>query len=311
MKLSSKTVGLQRSLSYDREKTKRRIDSIFSALAFSLRPGDRVLLKPNLIGAQRVDGLACTHPQLIAAVAEWCLDCSVDLCIGDSPAFGSARGVMESLGIAEVLRGMPVKLLNFDKSRRVQLASGIEVALAAPVFECDVLINLPKVKAHSQLLVTLAVKNLFGIIVGMRKAWYHVQFGNKPHKFIGLLVDLLAVLPAGVTVVDGIIAMHETGPLKGKPFSLGVLAGSANPVALETAMMKILGLDPDRNPIWQECAHRKLMGTDHTDLHYPLLLPEEVAARGFLVPKNLQPVSFNPCRMAASAIKRVILNYKP
>ena len=70
MKLLATTVGLQRSSKYDRNKLKESIEALFSALAFSLRPGDRVLLKPNLIAAQRKDGLACTHPNVIAAVAE-------------------------------------------------------------------------------------------------------------------------------------------------------------------------------------------------------------------------------------------------
>ena len=36
--------------------------------------------------------------------------------------------------------------------------------------------------------------------------------------FADLLVELLAVLPAGCTVVDGMVAMHRTGPIHGEPF---------------------------------------------------------------------------------------------
>lgn len=303
-------VGLLRCPDYQRQHLKEKIDHLCGSISLCLRPGDTVLLKPNLIGAQRADGLACTHPEFIAATAAWCLDHSVRVVVGDSPAFGSARGVMQAVGISGALHGMPVRMLNFDRCRRMVLAGGIAVNLAEQVLECDMLINLPKVKAHSQLCVSLAIKNFFGSVVGMRKAWYHLRYGDRMDRFTGLLVDLLAVLPAGATLVDGIVAMHAAGPVKGRPFQLGVLAGSLNPVALETALMDILGLAHDRNPLWLECARRGLPGTRSSDLEYPLLSPAALGVSDFQVPAVLKPVSFNPCRMVVSAVKRSAALFK-
>jgi uncharacterized protein (DUF362 family) len=297
-------VGLLRCPEYRRRNLMEKIDQLCRAISMSLRSGDTVLLKPNLIGAQSAGGLACTHPEFIAAAAAWCLDHSVRVVVGDSPAFGSARGVMRAVGIIRALQGMPVRMVNFRRCRRVVLAGGIAVDLAEQVLECDMLINLPKVKAHSQLCVSLAIKNFFGSVVGMRKAWYHLRYGDHPERFAGLLVDLLAVLPAGATLVDGIVAMHENGPLQGRPFQLGVLAGSLNPVALETALMEILGVAYDRNPLWLECARRGLPGTRPADIVYPLNSPAAVKASDFQVPAVLKPISFNPCRMMISAVKR-------
>lgn len=303
-------VGLSRCPDYQRQQLKEKIDHLCGAIALSLRPGDTVLLKPNLISAQRADGLACTHQEFIAAMATWCLDHSVRVVVGDSPAFGSARGVMQAVGISKALQGLPVRMLNFNRCRRVVLAGGIVVDLAEQLLECDMLINLPKVKAHSQLCVSLAIKNLFGSVVGMHKAWYHLRYGDRTDRFAGLLVDLLAVLPAGATLVDGIVAMHADGPVKGRPFQLGVLAGSLNPVALETALMDILGIAHDRNPLWVECARRELPGSRPSDLAYPLLSPAAVRVSDFQVPAVLKPVSFNPCRMMASAVKRSVALFK-
>jgi len=304
------SVGLLRCPDYRRRNLKDNIDRLCASISLSLRPGDTVLLKPNLIGAQRTDGLACTHPEFIAAMAAWCLDHSVRVVVGDSPAFGSARGVMQAVGISRALQGMPVRMVNFNRGRRVVLAGGITVALAEQALECDVLINLPKVKAHSQLCVSLAIKNFFGSVVGMRKAWYHLRYGDRPDRFIGMLVDLLEILPAGATLADGIVAMHGDGPLKGRSFQLGVLAGSLNPVALETTLMEVLGLAHDRNPLWLECARRELPGARTVDLAYPLESPTAVSVSDFQVPAVLKPISFNPCRMMYSAVKRSAALFK-
>ena len=303
-------VGLVRCPDYQRRHLKENIDQLCRSISLSLRPGDTVLLKPNLIGAQSPDGLACTHPEFIAATAAWCLDHSVRVVVGDSPAFGTARGVMQAVGISRALQGMPVRMVNFKRCRRVVLAGGIEVDLAEQALECDMLINLPRVKAHSQLCVSLAIKNYFGSVVGMRKAWYHLRYGDRPERFAGLLVDLLAVLPSGAILVDGIVAMHKDGPLKGRSFHLGVLGGSLNPVALETALMAILGLAHDRNPLWLECARRKLPGARLADLVYPLEHPAAVSVSDFQAPAVLKPVSFNPCRMMISAVKRSTALFK-
>jgi uncharacterized protein (DUF362 family) len=309
MKPETTEVGLLRCPVYEKQSLKHTIDKLCSSLSFSIRPGDTVLLKPNLITAFRADGLACTHPEFIAAVAEWCLDQSAKVIIGDSPAFGTATGVMRAVDTDEALKGLPVTIQDFKCGRKVRLAGGVVVSLAEQVLDCDVLINLSKVKAHSQLLVTLAVKNFFGAVVGMHKAWYHVRYGDRKENFAGLLVDLLAILPGGISLADGIVAMHGDGPVKGRPYPLEVAAGSLNPVALETVLMDVLGLEHDRNPLWLECARRKLTGAVPSGLIYPLLAPDSVRAEDFQVPKKLKPVSFNPLRMAISAMKRTVALY--
>jgi uncharacterized protein (DUF362 family) len=303
-------VGLLRCPAYQPQNLKETIDQLCSSLSFSVRPGDTILLKPNLIGALRADGLACTHPKFIAAVAEWCLDQAAKVIVGDSPAFGSASGVMQAVGITEALKGLPVTRQDFKRYRRMVLAGGFVVNLAEPALDCDVLINLPKVKAHSQMLVSLAVKNFFGTVVGMHKARYHVRYGDRMDRFTGLLVDLLALMPAGVSLADGIVAMHGDGPVKGRPFQLHVVAGALNPVALETALMDVLGLEHAENPLWLECARRKLPGADPSDLVYPLLAPDSVRAQDFQVPVKLKPISFNPFRMAVSAMRRAVALYR-
>ena len=169
MQINSSSVALTKCWQYQRPEIVKIIDNICTALHFRMSAGTRVLLKPNLLSGRSSDHLACTHAEFTAAVAEWFVDQGAVVEIGDSPALGTAQGVMRTTGINGALAGLPVKQVNFDQMIPVRLAGGVKVNIARAAMECDLLINLPKVKAHSQLFMTLAVKNYFGTVVGFQK----------------------------------------------------------------------------------------------------------------------------------------------
>ena len=282
---------------------------MLAALELQVAFGSRVLLKPNLVIGGRNNGLPCTNPEFVAAVAQLFVDHGARVMVSDSPAFGSAKGVMASCGITEALKGLPVELVNFSAVRRLKLPCGISVGIARQALECDLLVNLPKVKAHGQLFVSLAVKNYFGALVGFQKPWLHARYGDVDNRFESLLIDLLAVLPNGVSLVDGIVAMHEDGPANGKPFPLAVIGGAVNPVALDTALLAILKLSPGQSPLWREGARRKLIGSSAAELVFPLAAPAQLAVDGFSAPERLKPVTFHPGRLVVGAIKRIMARF--
>jgi len=168
MEIEATEVGLLGGLRYERRFLKDAVDQLASAISFSIRPGSKVLIKPNLITAGSPYDLACTHPLVIAAMAEWLVDHGGRVSIGDSPAFGSAKSVMQACGIADAIKGLPVRQINFNRPRKITLACGFEIGVETEILNSDVVVNLPKCKAHSQMRVTLGVKNLFGSVVGLR-----------------------------------------------------------------------------------------------------------------------------------------------
>jgi len=309
MIIASCAVALSRCPVYEAELLKEEVDRLCQASGFTASHGTAVLLKPNLVAAGRADGLALTHPQIVRAVAEWCLDHGAVVSVGDSPAFGSGLAVMDSCGISEALLGLPVTRVSFDRQKTIVTQGRIKLTVAAEAFECDRLVNLPKLKAHSQLRLTMAVKNYFGVVVAWRKAMAHMRHGNGDGRFIGLLVDLLAELPEGISLMDGVLAMHRTGPMDGQPVQVGVLAASRNPVALDVAMMEVLGVDPALSPLGQECRRRGLPGSKGEDLEYPLLRPADVAVPGFVVPDVLDPIRFEAGRFVRGSIRRVLQRF--
>ena len=308
--LHSKRVVLEKCPNYDHVHLAECLCKVtdFFQEDLSLRSA-RVLVKPNLISATH-GPLACTEGDFILAATRLFLDHGASVQVGDSPAFGSAGSVLGKLGILDSLKKLSVPVTNFTRVRSVTLPSGIKAGLAADALDCDLLVNLPRVKAHVQLLMSLAVKNYFGCLAGMRKPLWHMVYGGKEGNFARYIVELLSVLPKSMTLVDGVTAMHTTGPIRGRPFNLGLIACSLNPVAIDRTFLEIIGLEPSASPLMKACMHAGIPGTVITELEYPLYAPREVQAYNFEVPEKLHPIRFNPFRFIKNNIKRILLQLK-
>ena len=264
-----------------------------------------VLIKPNLITATN-GRLACTNGRVILAAVSFFKELGARVTVGDSPAFGSAESVLRRIGVLQDLERLDIRVAEFRQYIPTKLPSGQLAQIARPVLECDHLINLPKVKAHAQMRVTLAVKNYFGCISGLRKPWWHMVHGGPGGRFADLLVELLSVLPAGYSLVDGIEAMHVTGPIHGEPFPLGILAAGENPLAVDTAILAVLGVDRQSSPLWLAAQQQNLPGTALEHLLCTHDAPSSLHAQGFVVPEELMPVRFNPFRFVKSTLQRLV-----
>jgi uncharacterized protein (DUF362 family) len=267
--------------------------------------GKKVLLKPNLLSVAK-GPLPCTEGAFILAVARLFVDRAARVHIGDSPAFGSARSLLARLGILQELLSMGVVVTDFRQTREVILASGRRARIAVQALDCDLLVNMPRVKAHAQARVTLSVKNCFGCLTGLQKPLWHMLYGGRSGSFPQLLLELLSVLPPILSLVDGIRAMHCTGPMNGRPYPLRLVAGGWNPVAVDMALLKILGVACADSPLHRCAQELGLPGSDETALYYPLAHPMALAVDDFQVPAQLAPIRFRPLRFLYSSLKRIL-----
>lgn len=265
----------------------------------------RVLLKPNLLSAS-TPALSCSNPQFVAAVAACFLARGAKVLIGDSPAFGSAFQVLKKQGFVKALSGYDVEFTEFRTRVVRKLDCGLSVTMAGEALDCDYFVNLPRIKAHEQMGLTMAIKNVFGLILGARKAWLHMRHGGTHHGFAEMILDVHKVLPQGMVVADGIEVMNRKGPVKGRPLLLGCLASSENIVALDRAMLDVLEVEKARVPLAVAAEKQALPGAVIQDIVFPLLGPELFAGSGFKVPQQLSPVRFQLLRYARSSIRRVI-----
>ena len=302
-------VALKHCPTYEREPLAESINELFAASGLQADfHGKTVLLKPNLISAKGA-GLAASDPRFVAAVALWCKERGARVKLGDSPAFGTAKMVCNRHGITEALKGLDVEIVEFHSKAPVQLSCGVKVNIAREVFECDLLLNLPRIKAHNQMYMTIALKNLFGIVKGSNKAWLHMKEGggeNGHKRFSSIIFELHTLLGEQFHVADGIIAMHGAGPMDGRPLELGVLAASASPVALDTALLELLGLSREASPLWLEGVRRGVKGSQLSEISWQLQQPSEFSLPRFVPPHELSPIRFNPFRFMKSSLRRLL-----
>jgi len=162
---------------------------------FDISNCKNILLKPNLLRATKD---ACTQPVFVEGVIKYLKEIGVameNVSIGDSPGQIkiSAEQIAKKISLLEVCKKASIKFINFEHDTPVH--DVIEGALrlkdyyiSNPVNECDLLINLPKLKTHGEATITGAIKNYWGIIPGGLKAKYHL-LGRNPVQFGEALAD--------------------------------------------------------------------------------------------------------------------------
>lgn len=234
---------------YDYGELRPKLFAMLESLdAGTITRGARVLIKPNLLAPASPDRAMLTHPMVVKAVVEYALQKGAKVRISDSPAMGSVEKVAKESGIKSALEGLDVEFREFRSSAMIDVGEPFNsIEIAEDAVHADVLINLPKLKTHSQMLLTLGVKNLFGCVVGFRKPQWHLRVGVDREMFGVLLYRIYAALRPSFTLLDGILAMEGQGPGKGgTPRHVGVVMGSKDAVAVDATVCAMLGIDPDR-----------------------------------------------------------------
>lgn len=296
------SVALIRILEHESAILDRAVAALLEECGPLPRPGDLVLVKPNLVAMANARH-ACTHPRVVRAVCAYLLDLRAKVLVGDSPAFGSAGQVARASGLSAALKPLGLRVQGLGRPVAIRLSQGGSIGVSRDALDADLILNVPKLKAHSQLRISGAVKNLFGCVVGFRKALSHLRLGPTDGLFESMLVDVMLALPKVVSLMDAVHPMHVSGPILGRPYRLGLLAASASPVALDTAVYGILGLVPADVPLWLECLGRRLPGARAEDLRYPLEPPTGFDASDFEAPEKLAPMEFRPLRFVRGRLK--------
>jgi uncharacterized protein (DUF362 family)/Pyruvate/2-oxoacid:ferredoxin oxidoreductase delta subunit len=284
-----------RKAGYRYERLKPQFfDIVDAAGGGAIRKGSLVLIKPNLLAPAPPESAMLTHPMLVKAAVEYVLQKGARPQVSDSPAMGSFAKVLETSGIKDALKGLDVKCSEFKESDVIEVGEPFrKIEIAKDALRADFVINLPKLKSHSQMLLTLGVKNLYGCVVGLRKPEWHFRTGVNREMFARLLVQIWGAVKPSVTVLDGVLAMEGQGPGKGgTPKQIGVLIGSDDAVALDVAVCMMLGIDPDdllTNRIARE------MGYAEGGIEIDGDVPE---VKNFVLP-GIAPLVFGPERLHA------------
>lgn len=283
-------VSLQAAADYRRETVEAAMERLLApigGMASFVRPGQKVLIKPNMLAGKPPERAVTTHPEVVRAVIVLAQRAGGKVAVGDSPGIGAPRQVAARCGILGVIEETGAEFAPFADSVRVRAEGKTfrELEIAREVLEAEVVINLAKLKTHQMMGLTGGVKNLFGTVVGMRKPRLHLQAGADKSYFALMLLELAEHIGPALTIIDAITAMEGNGPGSGDPVQVGALLAGADPLAVDTAAIELLGVRPDS--VWTQRVARAL--------HRPGSSPEEVEILGAR-PLELRPPSFRPAK---------------
>lgn len=294
-------VVLKRCPDYDIERVYQSIAEsieLLGGISSFIKKGERVLLKPNLLSAKPIEKAVTTHPAVIEAVIRIIKDAGANPFIGDSPGIGSAAQVAAKSGIKEVADRYGVEIVNLSDGIMVENSKGkvfkrFDVSKTA--FEADAIINIPKLKTHAMMTMTLGVKNIFGCVPGKRKVSWHFEAGHDKMAFAKMLVEFYQMLSPRLTILDGIIGMEGNGPGSGFPKEMGIIAVSSDAVAMDIIISGMVGLEPEELPTTKAAME---LSIGETDLEKIELAGDAVgmAFENFVLPETTEPrfVTFLP-----------------
>ncbi|MGM0642102.1 MAG: DUF362 domain-containing protein [Thermotogota bacterium] len=240
------------------EKSVEKLIKMLEPYKDKFEKGDKVLLKPNLLSPKEVEKAVTTHPKIVEAVILFLLDLDVDITLGDSPATGTALQAVKANGIYDVCEKYHVPVVELDEPVEVDGENFKKIKISKKVLDADKIINIAKLKTHSQMILTMAIKNIFGCVVGKEKSAWHFRAKTNIN-FAKVIVDIHNIVKPTINIVDGIEGMEGNGPANGKQKHFGVIGVSENAYALDHALAQKLNVKEKYVYILKESMKQKLI----------------------------------------------------
>ena len=297
-------VALIRCATYDRPELPAILERLLAhlgGLGAFVKPGQSVLLKPNLLTERAPEAAVTTHPEVVRALLGLVRQCGGTPTVADSPASAvNLARVWEKTGMSAVCREENTPLISLEQAGSVPfLVDGHAFSVAKPVLEADVVIGVCKVKTHSLTTLTGAVKNVFGTVPGYQKVHLHKQHPT-PAAFGRLLAAVYQAVRPALHIADGIVGMEGAGPSAGDPVALGLLAASADGVALDLALCRLLGIRPQAVPYLNALLPDEAARRRYHVMNLVGAAPHEVGRLRFRVPNTL------PARLIPAPLVRLL-----
>lgn len=263
-------------------------------------PGDRVLIKPNLVEPAAPDSGQITNPRLVEAAARYCLEAGASrVIIGEGPSYYQAesrlRECFTRTGISAVADRLGIEWVLFDEHRYrtfkgVSGSTPEDFRVTEFAFTCDQFINLPVLKTHYLTKVTLSMKNLKGCLKREDKPRFHRQDLEQA------VVHLAGIIRPTLNVIDcpaGIVKRQMgTGCIPDrKPVGSGLLIASTDMVAADALGCSLMGIDPRQVRTItlgaaaglgeNDLSRMDIVGEELKDLCFKVKLPQEMLRESF------------------------------
>lgn len=209
-----------------------------------VRPGQTVVVKPNMGWDRAPEYAANTSPLVLKTVVEECLKAGARKVKVFDRTCNDPRRCYANSGIESALKGMKnvdVKHIEDERYKKIALNGKVlkEWDLYGEALSADVYINVPVAKHHGLSRLTLGMKNVMGIMGGNR---------GSIHKHLDqALADVNAVFKPHLTIIDATRILTAHGPQGGNLADVKLMnqvIASTDMVAADAYAATLFGLKP-------------------------------------------------------------------
>jgi uncharacterized protein (DUF362 family) len=224
----------------------QRAMSEMGGISLWVKRGQTVVIKPNIGWDVTPERAANTNPDLVAAIVKDCLKAGARRVNVFDHTCDNWQKSYENSGIEKAVTDAGGQMVpgNFERNFvdvKIPGAKRLtEAKVHQQIMDADVFINVPVLKHHASTTVTIAMKNLMGVVWD-RRFWHR----NDLHQCIA---DFCLFKKPDLNIVDAFLVMSQNGPRGTSTADLvrkNSLLVSSDIVAIDAASTRIFGSQPE------------------------------------------------------------------
>jgi uncharacterized protein (DUF362 family) len=242
-------------------KGERGLDPVFKAIDLipfkeALGSYDAVLVKPNLLTGHTYETGITTDPIVVEAVISRVQELGKKAIVVETDGgLTSPDKAIYETGMMEVVERLGSEYINMRKLEdqvelKVEDPKAIDRFKVARIATETAIITVPTMKLLHHTVITMGLKNMFGILTTRKKFLMH------RHGMNNVIYDIVKTLPPHLSVIDGFYGKEGKGPWQGNPVKMDAIIASADPVAADATAARCIGIDPEiiDHVRWLHCA---------------------------------------------------------
>ncbi len=229
----------------DVEETVQKSINMLGGL--TIKKNDLVVVKPNVCHPKNIENMTITDPRVLEAVLNLVKRRTKNVMVVESDSHsGTAEKRMINTGTMDIVKKCDVDFLNLSKDDiEEHEVAGFVLEVPKTVLKADFIVNLPKLKTNDLVYISVAMKNMFGVLANKKRSKLHKSLAE-------VLVYVNRLLHQDLIVVDGIVGMEGLGPINGSPVQLGLIISGLNPVTVDAVCCHIMEINPYVvKPLWK------------------------------------------------------------
>jgi uncharacterized protein (DUF362 family) len=221
------------------QNTRVAVDTIGGMKRF-VKPGNRVVIKPNMSFGSGPDRASNTNPAVVAEVAKMAAEAGASSIAILDNVLANPEDCLSRSKIPEFCAAVPNTSVRIVKAKRlfkeVKVPQGVKLKsmeVITEVLDADVLIAVPVGKSHAASGVSLSMKGMMGLI--QDRGAFHSRYDLHT-----AIVDMVTVLKPHLVVVDGTRILSTGGPGgPGRVIPLNLVIASPDMVAADAQMVSL------------------------------------------------------------------------